>query len=46
MQTIRVIPRSYPTALTLTLRDDQTNETVTFSLNGNDFNVADYLWDL
>lgn len=46
IQTIRVIPRSYPSALTLTLRDDQTNDTVTFSLNGNDFNVADYLWNL
>jgi hypothetical protein len=46
IQTIRVIPRSYPSALTLTLRDDQTNDTVTFNLNGNDFNVADYLWDL
>ena len=46
IQTIRVIPRSYPSALTLTLRDDQTNDTVTFNLNGNDFNVADYLWNL
>ena len=46
IQTIRVIPRSYPSSLTLTLRDDQTNDTVTYSLNGNDFNVADYVWNL
>jgi hypothetical protein len=26
IQTIRVIPRSYPSALTLTLRDDQTTK--------------------
>lgn len=46
IQTIRVIPRSYPTSLTLSLRDDQTNETVTYELNGNDWNVADYVWNL
>lgn len=46
IQTIRVIPRSYPSSLTLSLRDDQTNTTVTYSLNGNDWNVSDYVWNL
>jgi len=46
IQTIRVIPRSYPSSLTLSLRDDQTNTTVTYSLNGNDWDVSDYVWSL
>lgn len=46
LQTIRVIPRSYPSSLTLSLRDDQTNEIVTYAINGNDFNNADYVWNL
>ena len=46
IQTIRVIPRSYPSSLTLSLRDDQTNTTVTYALNGNDWDVSDYVWSL
>ena len=46
IQTIRVIPRSYPSSLTLSLRDDQTNTTVTYSLNGNDWDLSDYVWNL
>jgi len=46
LQTIRIIPRSYPSSLTLSLRDDQTNDVVTYTLTGNDFNNADYVWNL
>lgn len=42
-QTLRVIPRSYPTSLTLSLRDDQTNIITTYTLNSG-FDVEnDYL---
>jgi hypothetical protein len=43
IQTIRVIPRSYPSALTLTLRDDQTNDIDTYALNSGFSVVNDYL---
>lgn len=46
LQTIRIIPRSYPSSLTLSLRDDQTNAVVNYTLTGNDFNTADYVWNL
>lgn len=46
LQTIRIIPRSYPSSLTLSLRDDQTNDVVNYTLTGNDFNNADYVWNL
>lgn len=42
-QTIRIIPRSYPTSLTFTLRDDQTNEVTTYAI-GSGFTIEnDYL---
>jgi len=51
-QTFRVIPRIYPDEITVTLRDDSTNEatsTVIESLewdNNNDFwQLADYDWN-
>jgi hypothetical protein len=43
IQTIRVIPRSYPSALTLTLRDDQTNDIDTYALISGFSVVNDYL---
>jgi hypothetical protein len=43
VQTISIIPRSYPTSLTLTLRDDQTNEIDTYALNSGFSVVNDYL---
>lgn len=45
-QTIQVIPRTYPTSLTLSLRDDQTNDVVTYALEGVQFSNADVLWNL
>ena len=43
VQTISIIPRSYPTSLTLTLRDDQTNDIDTYALNSGFSVVNDYL---
>ena len=43
VQTISIIPRSYPTSLTLTLRDDQTNDIGTYALNSGFSVVNDYL---
>ena len=43
IQTIRIIPRSYPSSLTLTLRDDQTNDIDTYALNSGFSVVNDYL---
>lgn len=42
-QILRVIPRSYPTSLTLSLRDDQTNTTTTYTLNSGFTVDKDYL---
>ena len=51
-QTFRVIPRSYPDEITITLRDDSTNETTSTVIeslewdNNNDFwQLADYDWN-
>jgi hypothetical protein len=49
LQTIRVIPRSYPSSLTLTLRDDQTNDVVTYAAGfsiDNDYLVIDNIYSL
>jgi hypothetical protein len=46
VQTIRIIPRSYPDSLTLSLRDDQTNDVVNYSLEGLQFNTSAELWNL
>ena len=43
VQTISIIPRSYPTSLTLTLRDDQTNDIDTYALNSGFSVINDYL---
>lgn len=50
-QTLRIIPRSYPTSLTLSLRDDQTNEVVSYSLSSgfsvdNDYLLIDNTYSL
>lgn len=42
-QTLRVIPRSYPTSLTLSLRDDQTNQVVNYTLTSGFNTDKDYL---
>jgi len=43
-QTIRVIPRSYPDDLTIKVRDDSTNEIVTYTLESNEWNYTDETW--
>lgn len=42
-QTLRIIPRSYPNSLTLSLRDDQTNVVVNYTLNSGFSVDNDYL---
>ena len=42
-QTLRIIPRSYPNSLTLSLRDDQTNVVVNYALNSGFTVDKDYL---
>lgn len=51
-QTFRVIPRSYPEDVIITLRDDSTNEVTTYTIesaewdDNNDFwQLADYDWN-
>ena len=51
-QTIRIIPRVYPDEITLTLRDDSTNEEVSYTIESlqweyinDDWNLADYTWE-
>jgi hypothetical protein len=46
LQTIRIIPRSYPTLVTLTLRDDQTNDLLSYELSGEDWNLLNVDWNL
>ena len=41
VQTIKIIPRIYATAITLTLRDDSTNDTKTILINGT--KVGNYI---
>lgn len=51
-QTIRIIPRVYPDEITLTLRDDSTNDEVSYTIESlqweyinDDWNLADYTWE-
>lgn len=51
-QTIRIIPRSYPDEITLTLRDDSTNTSVSYTIENNqweylndEWQLADYTWE-
>lgn len=44
LQSLRVIPRSYPSAITLILRDDQTNETISYSTLFQTWNTFDVNW--
>jgi hypothetical protein len=51
-QTIRIIPRVYPDEITLTLRDDSTNTSVSYTIESlqweyinDDWNLADYTWE-
>lgn len=51
-QTIRIIPRVYPDEISLTLRDDSTNEEVSYTIESlqweyinDDWNLADYTWE-
>ena len=51
-QTIRIIPRVYPDEISLTLRDDSTNEEVSYTIESlqweyinDDSNLADYTWE-
>lgn len=51
-QTIRIIPRAYPDEITLTLRDDSTNTSVSYTIESlrweninDDWNLADYTWE-
>jgi len=44
-QTIRIIPRSYPDDVTLILRDDSTNEIVTYTLDSMEWENTDEVWN-
>lgn len=44
-QTIQIIPRRYPDDLTIKLRDDSTNEEVTYQLESNEWNFTDEVWE-
>jgi hypothetical protein len=44
-QTIRIIPRSYPDDVTLILRDDSTNEIVTYTLDSMEWENSDEVWN-
>lgn len=44
-QTIRVIPRSYPEALTMKVRDDSTNEIVTYTFESSEWNYINDTWE-
>lgn len=46
LQNIRIIPRTYPTGITLVLRDDQTNLSVSYSTLFQTWNTFDVDWQL
>lgn len=46
VQSIRIIPRSYPSAITVVLRDDQTNLSVSYSTLFQTWNTFDVDWQL
>jgi hypothetical protein len=52
-QTLTFIPRAYSNPIVLTLRDDQTNEVVTYTINGNiwqyqanEWNLSELIWNV
>ena len=44
LQSLRIIPRSYPSGITITLRDDQTNEIISYSTLFQTWNTFDVDW--
>lgn len=44
LQSLRIIPRSYPSAITVILRDDQTNEIISYSTLFQTWNTFDVDW--
>ena len=45
-QTIRIIPRVYPDEITLTLRDDSTNTSVSYTIENNQWEYLNDEWQL
>lgn len=45
-QTIRIIPRVYPDDVVITLRDDSTNVTVTYTLDSMEWENSDEVWQV
>lgn len=43
-QTIRIIPRQYPDDVVITLRDDSTNTTTTYTLDSMEWENSDEEW--